>query len=272
MLVLRYGVVVADAKMEKELPRYWAILFALDYLGEIYNNFNLQKYLFLAQREAHVPMEYVFSKNDYGPYCSNIKQDAMLLDTKGFIKMSFGLGWEFRLTDRGREMYKKIIKLIPPDVHNSFIRVLHKYGSYSRVALGEYVYKNYMKSLEEIEELKRQLIVEGDFLITNFQNLEASSNTFFLLGTVDYCKIALKKEQLRDEVQKGHLVSVIERYIEKINDFQECLDEKLNILSDISLNCLTEDFGYLQDICKGYAVLPALDDENLDLADLILEE
>jgi cell fate (sporulation/competence/biofilm development) regulator YlbF (YheA/YmcA/DUF963 family) len=129
-----------------------------------------------------------------------------------------------------------------------------------------------IRSLEELSKLKQQLIVESNFLIENFQHLEPSTNTVFVLGTLDYCRIALKKENLNDVVQKGHLLSVIKRYIEKNNELQDCFNEEPKVLSGTRLDNLRADFMYLQDVCSRYGILPALNDENLDLSELLLEE
>ena len=258
--------------MLSELPKHWPILYALYHLGKIHNNFNLQKYLFLAQREGRVPIKYIFSKEDYGPYCSNIKQDASFLHNQGYINMSFGVGWIFDLTPKGRIECGELVKKIPLRIREFFDQILDKYSSYSRAELGEYVYKNYMKSPEELEELKNQLIDGSDFLLEDFQDLELSSNSLFILGTLDYCRTALKKENLDDVVKKGHLLSVIGGYIEKYNELQNCLEGTPELLPDSPLKWSKEDFEQAQNICSEYGVLPALYDENLDLSELLLEE
>jgi len=96
--------------MADELPRHWPILYALYHSGKIYNHFNLQKYIFLAEREGRVPIEYIFSKEDYGPYCSNIKKDAFLLRDQGYIDISVGYGWIFDLTQKAEENAENLLK------------------------------------------------------------------------------------------------------------------------------------------------------------------
>jgi len=129
-----------------------------------------------------------------------------------------------------------------------------------------------MKSLEEFAKLKRQLIVENEFLLKDFQDLEPSSNSVFILGTLDYCRIALKKENLDDIVKKGHLFSVMEGYIGKYDALQELLKENPETLVGLRLEQFKEDFEQVQNICSEYGVLSALYDENLDLSELLLEE
>lgn len=258
---------------EGGLPKYWPILYVLYRLKKIYNTFNLQKYLYLAKVDGNAPIEYIFVEDYYGPCCSSIKQDVISLGDQGYIKVSFENGWVFEITENGVKQVEDFINDVPIEVQKSFDHILDKYSSLSVVRLRDYVYDWHIKSKprDEYEQLKHQLLTEIDFLLSEFFHFESNGNSLFIRGSIDYCLLVLKRENLDDVVQKDNLLTIINSYIKKIMVLRELTRENPELLGHACLNDLKEDFELIQEACVEYKVLSALYDEDIDLSAFIEE-
>lgn len=111
---------------------------------------------------------------------------------------------------------------------------------------------------------KEMTIDKINGLISIFENFEKCSNRLLLLGSLDYFKLALKKENLKSP-QKNKLLNSVYDYAEfienyyfenyKINDnFVYCDLEEIN-----------SKFDKLQDYISDLKVLPKVYDEDVDL-------
>jgi hypothetical protein len=254
---------------EGELPKYWSILYALHRLKRICNSFELQKYLYLAKVDGNAPIEYIFVEDYYGPSCSSIKQEALSLGGQGYINVSFENGWVFEITEDGVKQVESFINAVPIEVQRSFDHILKEYLSLPLVKLRD---NRYIKSKprEEHDQLKKQLLTEIDLLLNEFSNFELNGNSLFIRGSIDYCLLVLKRENL-DDIQKDNLLAIINGYLKKIRILRELTRDNPDILGYVCLNDIKEDFELTQTACAEYNVLPALFDENLDLSSLIEE-
>lgn len=257
---------------EAELPKYWAILYALYRLKRICNSFDLQKYLYLAKVDGNAPIEYIFVEDYYGPCCSSIKHDVISLGDQGYITLSFENGWVFEITDDGVKQVEDFIKDVPVEVQKSFDHILEEYSSLSVVKLRDYMCDWHIKPKprEESEQLKKQLLTEIEFLLSEFSHFESNGNSLFIRGSIDYCLLVLKREIL-DDIQKNNLLTIVSGYIKKIMILRELTRENPEILGYLCLNDLKEDFELTQEACVEYKVLPALFDEDVDLSAFIEE-
>ena len=96
------------------------------------------------------------------------------------------------------------------------------------------------------EELNKKIVLDKlDGLISIFENYEVCSNQILILGSLDYFRLALKRENLKKQ-QKDELLKVIFEYGEHIEN---------------RLQHYIEDFG----------ILPRIYDENVDLS-IFLED
>lgn len=256
-----------------DLPRCWPILYSLQKMGEIQGHFYLQKYIYLAKVEGKVPIEYEFMKEDYGPYSTGIKSDAFLLHQEGFIEMLDVDGkWVFRITDKGRDAAQKILMKISKADITKFDRILDKFSSYSFYKLKNYVYKGHIRDEKTNKRLKRQILIDIMDLITIFRNQESSNNSLFVRGSLDYCALALKKEELTDSVKKDLLLTSVYSYLKDVVELNELILEKPELLSELNLRDLREKFIYVQDVTsRELKILPNLDDDDIDL-ELFLED
>ena len=97
------------------------------------------------------------------------------------------------------------------------------------------------------EELNKKIVLDKlDGLISIFENYEVCSNQILILGSLDYFRLALKRENLKKQ-QKDELLKVIFEYGEHIENDR--------------LQHYIEDFG----------ILPRIYDENVDLS-IFLED
>jgi uncharacterized protein YwgA len=255
------------------LPRCWPILYILEKNDEVRGHFYLQKYIYLAKVEGIVPIDYEFIKDDYGPYSVSIKADAFQLDRLGFIEMLGTDGkWIFRITEKGRQMVQEIMKKIKTNDKKSFDEILEKFSSYSLYELKNHVYKGHIRSEDENERLKSQLMIDIMDLISFFRSVESSNNSLLARGSLDYCSIALRKEQLKDKVKKDFLLGSISSYLEEVVKMNQLVRDDSHLLKQLNLEYLREKFDLLQElISKELKILPRLDDDDIDL-DLFLED
>jgi len=256
----------------KNIPRCWPILYSLYKLDKIEGNFYLQKYIYLAKVEGEVPIEYEFTKDDYGPYTTSIKSDAFLLKQEGYIEMEDVGKWIFKITNKGKQIIEKLLENIPKRHIRHFDTVLNEYGSYTFYQLKNYVYSQHIKEDGEYEKLKTQMLIDIKDLISIFKNKKSSRNSMFIRGSLDYCLTVLKRENLTDPIQKDMLLNYISSYVDYLLEVNDLILNKPDILINLSLVEGEEKFDYIQEICsEELNMFPRLDDESLDL-ELILDD
>jgi hypothetical protein len=224
---------------EEGLPKFWSILYALYRLKRICNSFELQKYLYLAKVDGKAPIDYIFVDDYYGPGCSCIKQDAIALGEQGYIKVSFENGWVFEITEDGIKQVENYIRSVPVEVRRSFDHILEKYISLPLVKLRDNWYMN-SKPREEHEQIKKQLLSEINILLNEFSQFESNGNSLFIRGSIDYCLLVLKRENLGD-IQKDNLLAIIKGYLKKIITLRELTRGNQNVLGYCCLNDIKED-------------------------------
>ncbi|MBC7333736.1 MAG: hypothetical protein H5T85_04650 [Actinobacteria bacterium] len=246
----------------QKLPRYWPIVFVLGKLGKLYNNFNLQKFIYLAKVEGKIPIDYVFTKHNYGPYCPQIKVDARTLNKKDIISMcDNGIGWIFKITDNGLKEFERIENLLPEKYKERFESILDGFKHYSRYRLQNYIYAKHIRSLGKNEEIKNSLIKDVNNLIDQITEFPPSHNSVFIQGALDYCLLILKKEEFKDPVKKDELLQVTSDFILNCSMILDLVGKDKNILDDMDLSDLEQDFEYVQSVAKAYNILPHIDDE-----------
>ncbi len=251
------------------VPKYWPILYVLYRKKRICNSFDIQKDLYLAKMAGNAPIEYAFVDDYCGrPCCTSIKQDAISLADQGYVNVSFENEWIFEITEEGVKKVEDFIDKLPVEVRKSFDYILEEYGSLPMVKLRDYLYGWHSRLVapEEHEQLKRQLLDETELLLSEFSCAESNGNSLFLRGSIDYCMLILKRENLDDTTQKDNLLTFVDGYIRKILLLKEITRGNTEILRHICLNDFKEDFELIQEASMVYDVLPALYEEDVDLA------
>ncbi|RLG35432.1 hypothetical protein DRN80_01980 [Methanosarcinales archaeon] len=265
---------MVDKSGRLRLPKYWPILYVVYRLRRVYNSFDLQKYLYLAKVDGNAPIEYVFVDDYCGPRCASIKQDAISLGVRGYLKVSFENRWVFEITEEGARVAKELMNSLPVEVQNAFDHILEEYSSLPVVKLRDYVYDAHQypgvkprpRAETEYEELKKQIKSEINLLLHDFSGIESNANTLFLLGSLDYCMLVLKRENLAETFQKDNLITLIDGYVKKVMLLRELLGNNPELVGEICLNDLKEDFELIQEASEEYKVLPALYEEGIDLS------
>lgn len=261
MFILFYSKILSGDIMEMEgtVPRYWPILCSLSKLEKIDGSSYLHGYLYLAKEEGKVPIQYEFIKEDHSPYSPSIQSDSLVLDNKGFIKMlEDGI---YKITKEGRKLTKKITKNIPSEVVEGLHNILNKYKTYSFSELEIHfieILSDYCK-LQVVP--KDQMILDINDLLEIFRSYETSKNSLFVRGSLDYCRLLLKRENLDNGPEKDVLISHISIYIDKITELDIFVRKSPDSLSDLSLSEVIEKFNRIQDLSKDFDLLPRLDDE-----------
>ena len=118
---------------------------------------------------------------------------------------------------------------------------------------------------EQKNDINKKIVNDKlDSIMSIFENFEECSNRTIILGSIDYFKIALKRENLK-EPEKTELLNVIYDYGEFIKNFY-FNNYKLGAnFSNFDLTSINSKFDKLQDYISDLKILPRLYDDNIDL-------
>ncbi len=253
----------------RDLPRYWPILFVLDCVGTLRNNFHLQKILYLAQVEHNVPISYTFVLEDYGPYSRAVKADFISLASAGLIDLEYGDGWVLKITENGRKVVKGVYAALDEKVLKEFKVCVEKWSRKGLHELKRYVYKEHLPSNEAYFESREDFTELTNALMKHLARYPTSSNKLLVMGALDYVTTALGREQLQDPAQRNHFLRTAVRLIDQVSNIFDETSENHAVLRELMLAQLKDDFDHFQQVSEQYHVLPSLYDENVDLAALI---
>ncbi len=117
---------------------------------------------------------------------------------------------------------------------------------------------------QKIEPDKKIVMDKLDGLMSIFKNFEVCSNQTIIMGSIDYFKIALKRENL-NEPKKTELMNVIYDYGEFIENFYFENYYMSDDFSNFDLTSVNDRFDKLQDYISDLKILPRLYDEDVDL-------
>lgn len=136
--------------------------------------------------------------------------------------------------------------------------------SYKKIM--EYGLINLDISLDKQDELSKKIVLDKlDGLISIFENYEVCSNQMLFLGSLDYFRLALKRENLKKQ-QKNELLKVVFEYGEYIENFYFTKRMLPENFSYYDLTPVKEKFNRLQYHIEDLGILPRLYDENADLS------
>lgn len=246
-----------------ELPRYWPILYILSKVKCLHDNFFLQKYIYLAKVEGKVPIRYTFTKEDYGPYTIGIKHDFLYLSSIGLIDATFDYRWTFKLREAGKEWIRENYRHIPPTWRNAIDKVLKDFRNMSMFGLANYIYKNHIRSLEQDRQLKEEVMDDCTRLLEKCSEFPPSHNSLLLRGSLDYLLAALDGDASLDSVQRDQLLQFARGYLENVGETLEIINGNQNLVADLDLKDLEEDFGVIEDMCAELGIMDRLDPRSL---------
>ena len=116
------------------------------------------------------------------------------------------------------------------------------------------------------DALSKKIVLDKlDGLISIFENYESCSNQMLFLGSLDYFRLALKRENLKKQ-QKNELMKTVFEYGEYIENFYFTKRMVPENFSYYDLTPVEEEFDKLQHYIEDLGILPRLNDENVDLS------
>ena len=115
-----------------------------------------------------------------------------------------------------------------------------------------------------LEYDKKIIIDKIEGLQRIFMNFESCSNQTLILGSLDYFKLALKKENLKSD-ETSNLLNAIYDYCEKIEIFYFTNYKLIDEFAYYDLSSIDERFNQLQNYISNLNIIPRLYDENVDL-------
>lgn len=156
-----------------------------------------------------------------------------------------------------KEKIITILKYLKPHIPKNTIEKAYN-------TLINYELLNHKLSQSKIKLEKEIVIDKLDGLISVFKSFEICSNQFLLLGSLDYLRLALKREKLQTQ-KKNELLKTVYDYGEYIENFYFNNYSFKDNFPYFDLTEIDERFIALQDYISNLGILPHLYDENVDL-------
>lgn len=257
----------------ENLPRYWPILFVVGNAGDFLTHFHLQKTIYLLKVEGRVPIRYKFGKDAYGPYDLEIKSDAIDLEQMGLLSMMWErAGWKFRVLPRGREQILQMEQILGDRESQRLKQIVRKYCFRSVANLAQYIYAQHIKTTGEHRVTRDELSARAQQLLRKVETYPPSRNRHLLAGGVDYCHLALQREQLHDPVHRDQLYRAITAILEEASAIVEVAGKDTQALEHISLDGFEETFNYCKKAVEDLGVLPDLSSDDADWSVLVEQE
>lgn len=246
-----------------KLPRNWPVLLAIDQLGTLHSNFRLQKLVFLCKAEGKLPIEYNFTKHDFGPYDRTIKNDAITLGTMGLAEVRRNGSWHFQVTTSGKKRAENIRKQLKPVYRRRFEEILKKYAAMSVFDLSSYVYKKFIHTQDESELAKRELLRQAKACLEEFAVFPPNRNVMFVRASLAYSVEVLERERIKDVAQKGFLLGLFNDFVEDIGKlFDQCKNNP-EVLAELDIADLKDTFDeVIQESCAQLKIGDRLNTED----------
>lgn len=151
----------------------------------------------------------------------------------------------------------RILSYLKPDIPKKIIKEVYK-------RIKEFGLLNHYLLNQDISFSKEIVLDKLDGLIDIFNNFEVCSNQTLVLGSLDYFRIALKRENL-EKSQKEELLTTVYDYGEYVEHYYFTNYTLGDDFSYCDLTPLNEKFDKLQDYISDLKILPRLYDEDVDL-------
>lgn len=110
--------------------RDWTLLVVAAAGGESLSPIQLQKVLFLLERESGIdlgPGYYEFRPHNFGPYDPAVTKDADVLDQRGLVSAQmppFGSWSEYRITDAGAERARSLTEELSESDWDAIVKIV----------------------------------------------------------------------------------------------------------------------------------------------------
>jgi len=259
------------------MSRETLLLLLLKHMGYINGRIQLQKLMFLLEKNYKIPTGYYFIPYKFGPYSDAIQEDLQKLVNYGYVrhalvkKANNETLHRYQLTEYGEQFLLE--QDIPEVIEEVISDLCHDFKNYSLPRLISYVYEHYPEYTinSEIREqflnpkppekgfisadkiLKERPILQPSFINWLDEEIEKTARK---LGVTEINKKKTKsKESQTDELVVEMLYIAYEDILEKtqdvstqllLEDFSEAgdINNKLYFITDILeklLNCFEEE-------------------------------
>lgn len=147
---------------------------------------------------------------------------------------------------------------LKPHIHKTIIL-----ESYRKIRNHDLINRRLLN--DEPTALSKEIVFDKlEGLISIFENYEVCSNQMLFLGSLDYFRLALQRENL-DKQQKEELLKVVFDYGEYIENYYFTNQMHEDNFPYYDMTPIEEEFDSLQDYISHLGVLPRLYDEDVDL-------
>lgn len=225
---------------------------------------------------------YHFNFHKRGPYSIELSEDYRNIPTlKKDNDFNFRLDFFKEFIGNGDIDYLEALstiiyyynKINPIKTDNEVIAVL----TYLKPNISKNIIESALKKINNFNLLNKLELSDSEKNITDelvldkikglqdiFENFEECSNKTLILGSLDYLKIALKKEKLNIN-EKTRFLCAIYNYLDEIEHYYFINYRLSKSFSNYDLSMIDESFIKLQYIISGLNVIPRLYDEDIDL-------
>ena len=225
---------------------------------------------------------YHFNFHENGPYSCQLSEDYHSIDSfdnlnnnieldKNFNEFIYNKNQEFleasstilyylnkvNLKKISKNKLTAILKYLKPHIPKNIIE-----KSYDAI----YKYKLQIHDFSNHEiKLKKEIVFDKIYGLMNiFKNFELCSNQTLILGSLDYSRLALKRENLKKH-EKNELLRRIYDYSDYIEKYYFNNYSLSKNFTYCDLRQIDEKFDELQNYIADLGILPRLYDEDVDL-------
>lgn len=240
----------------KEIPRYWPLLAILTETGRVQSYRRLLYLAYLLDREA--VLDYLF----LSPPClesPEIRADVGRLASRGLINMEFHKVWVLGITGKGRNSFAKIKEHLPKKWLRSLKRLVQERGDVSYLQQLEHLSIGFPNP-RSISLREKHLAQDITGLLEQLERFPPSRNLLMLEGSLDHLLSAEKKARRRPK--RKLLLAAFSCYVSQIQRIYNLVAESAEILGEMDLCDLAEEFKLLEDACSETVSLPPVEERH----------
>jgi hypothetical protein len=237
-------------------PRHWPLVAFLSEIGRVESYRQLLYLSYLLGRQ--VPLAYAFSV----PPCLEslqLRADLDRLASRGQIRMEFHRVWILEITRRGKNSFARMKEELPRKWLRSLRGLVQECSGSSYLQQLEQLSKETLKSGSVLLP-EKNLMEDIKDLTVQLEKSPPSHNRLMLEGSLDYLILALRK--IRRIPRRAQLLASANCYIAQVQRIRGLVAMNYEVLGELDLRDLQEEFELLEGAFRETAKLPLVEERH----------
>jgi len=256
------------------LPSFLVFLHTEELNEPIITKIKLQKLFYLAEKEFHINLPYIFQDCLRGPFNESIEWDALACQQKGFLTIETKTSsldrkyWIYNNTSVGKEYWKNFLieKKIPQSEVKKWRTLIKEFGKFDYKELLDIVYTKHYLEYSKLDENIANLRNDINSLMDIFKN-KLDIESYDKLRILQYMRALWKQiSEKQKNIQKSDLNIIFSASIDLIKNIKEPILKEENLDQD-GINI----YEFIEEKSVDLNILPSITEEYFN-ADIFLEE